>query len=77
MAEIITALIQAGLVLDWVHEHKELDWPANDTMQKAGDADNDSSFGGWQLPEHQRDLIPLMFSLRAHKPTLVEVDETI
>lgn len=65
LGETISALIEAGLQIDWVHEHTELDWCCPHTVTKV-DGDN-SRFGGWRLPAHQRHVLPLMFSIRATK----------
>jgi len=65
LGETISALIEAGLQIDWVHEHTELDWRCPHTSTKV-DGDN-ARFGGWMLPDHQRHVLPLMFSIRATK----------
>lgn len=62
LGEIVTALIEAGLRIDFLREHKELDWQGSDKMKQA---DGSTGFGGWQLPPHQREVLPLMFSIRA------------
>jgi SAM-dependent methyltransferase len=61
IGEIITALLDAGLVIDLYEEHRFLEWQGLHHMVEGPD-------GLWRLPEHQRDLVPLMYSLRAGKP---------
>ena len=73
LGEIITALIQeAGLRLEFVHEHQTLDWQMLDHMERdergEGREEGELGFGGWRLPPHQAPRCPLMFSLRATKP---------
>ncbi len=60
LGEILTALFDAGLQLEMFHEHRVSDWQALPQMVKTDD-------GMWALPEAQRDLVPLMYSLRARK----------
>ena len=59
IAEIFTALTGAGFVIDLFEEHRFLDWQALDHMTEVD--------GVWVLPESQRDLVPLMYSLRARR----------
>ena len=40
---IVTELINAGLILEFLHEHRELDWQFLDTMTKASDGDMDGA----------------------------------
>ena len=61
LGETIDALLQAGLHLDFVHEHREMPWQALPWMVPGEDPRT------WVLPEH-RDLVSLMYSLRAAKP---------
>lgn len=63
LGDIVTSLIEAGLVLEFLHEHKELGWQFLDTMEPAG-----AEGGEFRLPPHQQDWVPCMFSLRAFKP---------
>ncbi len=72
IGEIVTALIDAGLRLDFLHEHREMAWAGLPWMVA-----NDGSVAGhsahqrrvsWSLPESQRDKVPLMYSLKASKP---------
>ena len=57
MGEIVTALIRHGFRIDLLDEHRELDWMALPHMVEEGNV--------WVLPHDQRDLVPLMYSLRA------------
>ena len=59
LGETITALINAGLRIDSVEEHRFLDWQGLKHMART-----DSDF---VLPAHQRDLVPLEFSILATK----------
>jgi len=60
LGETVDALLQAGLRLDFLHEHREVPWQALLWMVP-GEAPRT-----WVLPEG-RDLVPLMHSLRASK----------
>jgi SAM-dependent methyltransferase len=61
IGEIQTALLNAGLVIDLFEEHRFGEWKAIHHMSEGADR-------RWRLPEHQRDRVPVMFSLRASKP---------
>ncbi len=78
LGEIVTAVIDAGLRLQFVHEHREVAWKALPTMEavrveSVGQAQDDvvgaryQSDRMWRLPRAQRDLVPLMYSLSALK----------
>lgn len=56
---VVTALIQAGLRLEFLHEHAVQCYHQFPCMQQGED-------GYWRLPE--RHSIPLAFSIRASKP---------
>jgi SAM-dependent methyltransferase len=60
LGEIVTALIDAGLRIDALHEHPFLEWPS-DFLVEADD-------GTWRLPPEITGELPLMFSLLASKP---------
>jgi len=62
LGEIVSALIAQGLVIELFEEHRFLDWQGQHHMVEGQD-------GRWYLPDHQRDLVPLMYSLRARKPS--------
>lgn len=59
LGEIVTALIDEGLRIEFLHEHKECAWQAYPWMVK-GDDDL------WRVPNHP-DRLPLMWSTRAVK----------
>jgi SAM-dependent methyltransferase len=60
LPEMLTALIAAGLRLDWVHEHEAVAWRRFKGMERGED-------GLYRLPEgHPR--LPLALSLRASRP---------
>lgn len=60
IGEIIGSLLDVGLQIDLFEEHRFLEWQGQHHMVERDDS-------RWYLPEHQRDLIPLMYSLRASK----------
>jgi len=60
LGEVVAALLDAGLVISGLREHRELDWQGLPQMTQGAD-------GRWRLPEEQRDLVPLMYSLWARK----------
>lgn len=60
LGEIVTALLDAGLRLEFLHEHPWSEFRALDAME-ADEA------GRWWLPGLEHDL-PFVFSLRARKP---------
>ncbi|MDA0270494.1 MAG: class I SAM-dependent methyltransferase [Chloroflexi bacterium] len=71
LGEVVTAMIDAGLRIEFVHEHRAQAWQGLPWME----AENAIPAGSmhrrrehWRLPEHQRDLVPLMYSIRASKP---------
>jgi SAM-dependent methyltransferase len=73
LGAIVTALVAAGLRIRFVHEHREVPWRALPWMEPCAEgvsgADGRSrSNRMWRLPEAQRSLIPLMYSLLATKP---------
>jgi len=62
LGEIVTALIDAGLVLEFLRESPELDWGADFLVETAPGS------GRFRLPPETKGELPLMFSLRARKP---------
>ena len=60
LGDIVTALLDAGLVLDFLHEH------AGTVFQQFPFLEQDDE-GWWRLPADQPPF-PLLFSLRASKP---------
>jgi SAM-dependent methyltransferase len=74
IGEIVTALIAAGLRLEFLHEHREVAWQAlpwmiSDDAVASGDESRHQRRATWRLPDEQTDLCPLMYSLRALRPT--------
>ena len=59
LAEIMTALLGVGLVIETFEEHRFCEWQAHPTMVDIGG-------GRWAFPNP--DLCPAMFSIRATKP---------
>jgi SAM-dependent methyltransferase len=59
LGEIVTALVGAGLTLDWLREHTTVAWDLGDRANLVRRAD-----GLWELPDS---TLPLSFSLRATK----------
>jgi SAM-dependent methyltransferase len=60
LGEIITALVGAGLRIEWLHEHPTVSWHLNDRENLVRGPD-----GMWSAPGSG---LPLSFSLRASKP---------
>lgn len=61
LGEIMGALLAQDLDIDLFEEHRFLEWQGLHHMIEGEQ-------GRWHLPQHQRDLVPLMYSLRARKP---------
>ena len=59
LGEIVTALASNGLHIDFLHEKRELEWPAPFLVDR-GD-------GVHVWPETMAGSLPLMYSLRAHR----------
>jgi hypothetical protein len=73
LGEVVTALISAGLRLEFLHEHRDIPWRQLPWMEPSGPgtAGADGRYQSnrtWRLPEKQRDLVPLMYSILATKP---------
>jgi SAM-dependent methyltransferase len=60
LGEIVTALIDAGLRIDFLHEFDFVEWPVPWLVEGAD--------GRWRLPPSTKGQLPLFFSLRATKP---------
>jgi SAM-dependent methyltransferase len=60
LGEILAALTAAGLRIVDFAEHRELWWQGTSEMVEGPDE-------LWRLPEAQRDLVPLMYHLKAEK----------
>lgn len=59
LSDVLTALIEAGLVLRWLHEHDAVTWRMFRTLEEGAD-------GLFRWPD--RPWLPLSFSLRAERP---------
>jgi 2-polyprenyl-3-methyl-5-hydroxy-6-metoxy-1,4-benzoquinol methylase len=62
LGEIVTALTQAGLRIEFLHEFQFCEWPVS-YLEPAAD-------GTYRLPSDLEGKLPLFFSLRASKPDL-------
>lgn len=60
LGEIVTALITAGLRIEFLHEFDFVEWPIDYLVE--GDD------GRWRLPPTTKGQLPLFFSLRAARP---------
>jgi SAM-dependent methyltransferase len=60
LGEVVTALIDAGLRIDFLHEFPFVDWPVDFLVEGAD--------GRWRLPEDSKGQLPLFYSIRATKP---------
>ncbi len=56
LSDIVTGLIDAGLALDWLHEHASVPWKMFRMLEKRADGD-------WHWPD--RPWLPLALSLQA------------
>ena len=56
LGDIISALLRAGMSLDWLHEHDGVTWHLFDALVRGAD-------GLWRWPD--KPWLPLAFSLRA------------
>lgn len=59
LGAVVTALVEAGLVLEWLHEHDRVAWRMFACLEEGPDH-------MWRLPAG-RPSLPLAYSLRAHK----------
>ncbi len=62
LGEIVTALIDAGLRIDFLHEFDFVEWPLGFLVE--------SPDGRYRLPPGVPGQLPLFFSLRARKPAV-------
>ena len=60
MADVINALIGAGLTIEFLHEFPFITWQQFPFMVEGAD-------GYWRLPERESS-VPLLFSIRARRP---------
>jgi hypothetical protein len=65
LSDIVCALIEAGLSLEYLHEFPFCAWQALPAMVQVEHFSD--SHGYWGMPPGTPNL-PLMFSIRAHKP---------
>ena len=56
LGDVISALLEAGMTLDWLHEHDAVTWHMFEVLIKGAD-------GLWRWPD--KPWLPLAFSLRA------------
>ena len=61
IGEVFTALIDAGLVVTSLREHRHLDWRLLPQQEQVGER--------FYLPEAQRDLVPMQYTIQAGRPT--------
>jgi SAM-dependent methyltransferase len=61
IGEVVTAVAQAGLRIEFLHEVAETGYQALAMMVRGDD-------GMWRLPGELHGMVPLMYSLRASKP---------
>lgn len=61
LGETTTALIEAGLQIEFVHEHQVMHWQGFPLLEPTGN-------GLWKMPEGRENHLPLLMSIRAHKP---------
>ncbi len=59
LGEVVTSLIEAGLTIQWLREHRTCLWQALPFMVQ-------DAAGWWRLPE-RTERLPLMYSIRACK----------
>lgn len=63
LGEVVQGVIDAGLVVTRLEEHRVLPWRLLDWF------DDVAGFERWtQMPEHLRDVVPMSYTLRALKP---------
>jgi hypothetical protein len=61
----VTALIDAGLRLEFLHEFDFVEWPVEFLVE--------GEDGRWRLPDDSKGGLPLFFSLKATKPLLPSI----
>lgn len=64
VSEILTSLLSPGLRIDFFHEHPFCVW---NCLPAEGMVEDENGFW-WLKDEAKRDMLPLMFSLKATKP---------
>lgn len=71
LGEIVTSLIDEGLRLEFLHEHRSLAWQGMPQMvptEPVAEGTRHQRRTQWELPPELRDLVPLMYSLKASRP---------
>lgn len=63
IGEILTAVLDAGLVIETFEEHRFLDWQPWKLFEPVPERPDN-----YQLPEHRRDRLPLQYTLIARRP---------
>ena len=63
MGEIITSLAEAGLRIEYLHEHPWVPWKMFPFLVEI-----EPGSGVWRLPEPDNTRLPLLYSLKATKP---------
>ena len=63
MGEIITSLAEAGLRIEYLHEHPWVPWKMFPFLVEI-----EPGSGVWRLPEPDDARLPLLYSLKATKP---------
>ena len=64
LAEVVTALLRAGLVLEFLHEHDHVPWRMFSSLVECGDGE-----GQWrEYKWPDRPWLPLSYSLRVRRP---------
>jgi len=62
LGAVVSSLVSRGLVLEFLHEHAFMLWKRWPFLVVAED-------GTWRLPVEHEGRLPLMFSLRAARPS--------
>jgi SAM-dependent methyltransferase len=60
LGEIVSALVDAGLRIEFLHEFDFVEWPVSFLVE--------GEDGRWRLPPNARGGLPLFFSLKASRP---------
>lgn len=63
IGEVVGALLDRGLVLEHLEEHRSVPWRPWELFEPSEDHP-----GEWVLPGEQRDLVPLTYTLIARRP---------
>lgn len=63
IGEILTAVLDAGLVIERYEEHREVPWKPFRLFEPSPDHP-----GEWHLPAHRREFAPMTYTLVARRP---------